>query len=167
MLELLMVIIVISLLAAMLFPVFGKVRNKARKTAAQAEVRNIETALKQYYAEYQKWPTNILDNTATNIAYNLADMLQGDNPNGSNPKQFQFMQFSRFDVNTNPISPWTKPGSAEDSYAFYYVKCSRYGNKILGTDSTTNPPNSTVRKKIIVWTYDPTDNNKVIGTWKQ
>ena len=46
--ELLVVIAVISIIAAILFPVFAKVREKARQTACSSNLRQIGLALEQY-----------------------------------------------------------------------------------------------------------------------
>lgn len=164
-LELVVVVAIISLLAAMLFPVFSSVRRQARKTAAFTEAQNIETALKQYYAEYAKWPTGLTETAGTRISGDLADILQGGNPDGSNPKQLQFMQFSRFDSNNNPVNPWAgrdTPGTAD---SFYYALCDRNYDNIVQT-----PDTQTVRRTIIVWTINGdaelNDSDYYVGTWQ-
>ncbi len=56
--ELLVVIAIISMLAALVFPNLGKVRIRARKAKAIAELKVIELALTDYYTEYSGFPTN-------------------------------------------------------------------------------------------------------------
>lgn len=53
-----MVITIIGMLAAMIFPTLGKVRIRARKAKAIAELKTIELALMDYYTEYSGFPTN-------------------------------------------------------------------------------------------------------------
>ena len=55
--EMLVVIAIIGLLAALAFPVVGRVREKSRETDAAAGANNISLALKQYKAAYQKFPS--------------------------------------------------------------------------------------------------------------
>ena len=55
--EMLVVIAIIGLLAALSFPVVGRVREKSRETDAAAGANNISLALKQYKAAYQKFPS--------------------------------------------------------------------------------------------------------------
>ena len=52
--ELLVVIAIIGILAAMLFPVFARARESARKTQCLANVKNIATAINMYAADYDK-----------------------------------------------------------------------------------------------------------------
>ncbi len=49
--ELLVVIAIIGILAAMLFPVFARARESARKTQCLANIKNIAIALNMYLVE--------------------------------------------------------------------------------------------------------------------
>ena len=50
--ELLVVIAIIAILAAILFPVFARAREQARKTACVSNVRQISTAMMMYVTDY-------------------------------------------------------------------------------------------------------------------
>ena len=54
--ELLVVIAIIGILAAMLFPVFARARESARKTQCLANVKNIAMALQMYVSDYSAYP---------------------------------------------------------------------------------------------------------------
>jgi prepilin-type N-terminal cleavage/methylation domain-containing protein/prepilin-type processing-associated H-X9-DG protein len=55
--ELLVVIAIIAILAAMLFPVFARARESARKIQCLANVKNIAIAVQMYLADYDRfWP---------------------------------------------------------------------------------------------------------------
>ena len=55
--ELLVVIAIIAILAAMLFPVFARARESARKIQCLANVKNIATAVQMYLTDYDRfWP---------------------------------------------------------------------------------------------------------------
>ncbi|MCE5239343.1 DUF1559 domain-containing protein [bacterium] len=59
--ELLVVIAIIAILAAILFPVFAKAREKARQTSCLSNMRQISTAVFQYAQDYdEKYPTTAL-----------------------------------------------------------------------------------------------------------
>jgi prepilin-type N-terminal cleavage/methylation domain-containing protein/prepilin-type processing-associated H-X9-DG protein len=53
--ELLVVIAIIGILAAMLFPVFARARESARKTQCLANVKNIAIAIQMYLTDYDKF----------------------------------------------------------------------------------------------------------------
>ena len=52
--ELLVVIAIIAILAAILFPVFAKAREKARQSSCSANVKQIQTAVLQYCQDYDE-----------------------------------------------------------------------------------------------------------------
>jgi len=52
--ELLVVIAIIAILAAILFPVFAKAREKARQSSCASNVRQISTGLNMYYQDYDE-----------------------------------------------------------------------------------------------------------------
>ena len=54
--ELLVVIAIIGILAAMLFPVFARARESARKTQCLANVKNIAMAFQIYLTDYDRFP---------------------------------------------------------------------------------------------------------------
>src|SRR5512135_3083464 len=54
--ELLVVIAIIGILAAMLFPVFARARESARKVQCLANVKNIAMAVQIYLTDYDRFP---------------------------------------------------------------------------------------------------------------
>src|SRR4051812_11595280 len=52
--ELLVVIAIIALLAAILFPVFGRARENARRSSCQSNLKQISLALMQYTQDYDE-----------------------------------------------------------------------------------------------------------------
>ena len=64
--ELLVVIAIIAILAAILFPVFQKVRENARRTACLSNMKQIGLSLTQYNQDYdEKFPCGFLDTDGT------------------------------------------------------------------------------------------------------
>src|SRR6266571_1849729 len=56
--ELLVVIAIIAILAAILFPVFARAREKARQTTCMSNLKQIGLALMQYAQDYDEhWPS--------------------------------------------------------------------------------------------------------------
>jgi len=57
--ELLVVIAIIALLAAILFPVFGRARENARRSSCQSNLKQIGLGIKQYLQDYDEHFPNI------------------------------------------------------------------------------------------------------------
>src|SRR5690349_23632523 len=71
--ELLVVIAIIALLAAILFPVFGRARENARRTACASNLKQIGLGVMQYVQDYDEMlPTN---GPGTGANFNPADTV--------------------------------------------------------------------------------------------
>lgn len=67
--ELLIVMAIIALLAAILFPVFAKARDKARQTACTNNLKQIYLGYRMYGQDYDgSFPTTVLGNSQTRAA---------------------------------------------------------------------------------------------------
>jgi len=72
--ELLVVIAIIAILAAILFPVFAKVREKARQTSCLSNIKQLGLAFIQYNQDYDgHWPGGIAGNSGGCYGYNPAN----------------------------------------------------------------------------------------------
>ena len=119
-LEVMLVIGIIAILAALLFPVIIGARARAKETQAAAETRTILVAIKVYRQEYGKWPAQIQATQDTTYITNnwlVIQPLLGSNliNNGRawNPKNKIFLNMQ---VNTNNpdyagnyLDPWGIP----------------------------------------------------------
>lgn len=179
----LLVVAIIGILVALLFPAMNSARKKAKRATAQAEVLGIERAWKSYLDEYLtaptanvNWrrppdapiasPTTYLDYEKNGFVMTgkVARLLQGISENGDNPKRLRFAQFRLTDASGSPRNPWG--GS-------YYVKIDyTLDDKITaGTSALTDPPaRDMTDRRVIVWTYDTTvksimDTNRLISSW--
>jgi type IV pilus assembly protein PilA len=54
--ELLIVIAIIGILAAIAIPQFASYRQKSYNSSAQSDLRNVETNLEAFYADHQVYP---------------------------------------------------------------------------------------------------------------
>lgn len=80
--ELLVVIAIIALLAAILFPVFARARENARKSNCQSNIKQLGLSMKQYIQDYDEiFPTDGAAVTAANVsgwAYTLQPYLKSE-----------------------------------------------------------------------------------------
>lgn len=116
--ELLVVIGIIAVLAAIAFPVFGKMQNRGRTVQAVSDMRSIKTAIASYYTDYGKYPATDgqIGNAQPHGDTPGDDSLFGD-PGGyySSADLFNVLraQPSRYNVdnelNPNQIVYWAGP----------------------------------------------------------
>jgi len=75
--ELLVVIAIIAILAAILFPVFARARENARRASCQSNMKQIGLGLAQYTQDYdERFPIEAMNATATPGPFGWADGLQ-------------------------------------------------------------------------------------------
>jgi prepilin-type N-terminal cleavage/methylation domain-containing protein/prepilin-type processing-associated H-X9-DG protein len=67
--ELLVVIAIIGILAAMLFPVFARARESARKIQCLSNVKNIALAIQMYLTDYDRFPPDETRSDVINYFY--------------------------------------------------------------------------------------------------
>ena len=109
--ELLIVIAIICVLAAILFPVFAAARDKARAAACTSNMRQLGLALMQYSQDYDERLTNQYQN----------DSVVYDDPNDSNNNGYQNPVTAVFDF-ADPTK-WAAPYNYNWAYPLYaYTK---------------------------------------------
>lgn len=67
--EILVVLAIIAILAALLFPAFGRARESARQTTCQSNLKDIYFAVKQYYLDERRYPDSLLDLMGEGVKY--------------------------------------------------------------------------------------------------
>jgi prepilin-type N-terminal cleavage/methylation domain-containing protein/prepilin-type processing-associated H-X9-DG protein len=72
--ELLVVIAIIAILASILFPVFARARENARRSSCQSNLKEIGLAIQQYLQDYDE--KYVPDSTAASTPMTFADQLQ-------------------------------------------------------------------------------------------
>lgn len=138
--ELLVVIGIIALLAAILLPAMNAAFTKAEKSQAQAEVRSILAAIQAYNNEYGKLPVTVNmqgnnDNSAGNlysadISKNIIKALNGihDAANVPNPRKIAFLDSQGSATDGTFKDPWDNQ---------YLIKVDTdYNNTITYTGAT-------------------------------
>jgi prepilin-type N-terminal cleavage/methylation domain-containing protein len=138
--ELMIVMGVIVIMMAMLFPVVTGSKDKTRKKQAVTEAHNIVLAISAYRSEFGKWPNQSqagMDKTYFADNYKVIQQLVGNNARG---KVFLAIQASnQTDSITNMVDPWGVPyvicmDENDDTHCVINFKDVAYTNNFL------NPP---------------------------
>ncbi|MCG3148745.1 MAG: hypothetical protein PCFJNLEI_02192 [Verrucomicrobiae bacterium] len=69
--EILTVIVIIGILAALLLPAIKAATNKAKSAQARTMIQHTGAAFRSYFAEFSVWPTNSDHTTVFNLTTNL------------------------------------------------------------------------------------------------
>jgi prepilin-type N-terminal cleavage/methylation domain-containing protein len=112
--ELLTVIAIIAILAALVFPAIKSSMTKAEVTRAHTAVRSLETAFKTYYNEYGRLPATTTDPHGimytTNGLVALLDLVINPSINSTNfvdpwKRQYEFLVDTSYsNLSTNPFN---------------------------------------------------------------
>lgn len=99
--ELLVVIVIIGMLAAILIPSVLGAFNSAKRTRAMGQIRDLDGAIKRYYAEYGRMPVPAGDNggddkeyTGTEQAQVVEILINNTLNTNANPRQIVFLDLS-------------------------------------------------------------------------
>jgi prepilin-type N-terminal cleavage/methylation domain-containing protein/prepilin-type processing-associated H-X9-DG protein len=106
--ELLVVIAIIGILAAMLFPVFARARESARKIQCLSNVKNVALAIQMYLTDYDRLMPNETSNEALVFFANDYSTGPGGDNDGMND---QGCQERAYDAN-----PFLRPAVILDDY---------------------------------------------------
>jgi len=109
-LEMIVVIAIIAILAAIMVPVAGHMITSGKKAKAKGDVKALTTVWKKYYNEYGHWPTNLATEAAIEMKKYYVDMLscyfRDSYP--ENPKRVVFMERNEDSLNAGGdfVDPW-------------------------------------------------------------
>ena len=177
--ELLMVVMIIAVLFSILLSAIRTVERHTLQTVTQAEIKNIETAWKQYFTHYQMWPSN---NVPANFPENLlgedlAKVLRGDaDAKNQNPDQVIFMEFTRFADFENvpiPVNAWGESGRHKPENCAFYVMFDHEGDNQIEVAPGTGYTTTNLFRSVAVWSFNPaqtekdSDKPKLLGSWMQ
>ena len=112
--ELLVVIAIICILAGLIFPAIGTVRNNAKKSKASSECQALKAAIIMYESEFSCWPGKITEKGNDGVIEISGETSQNDNYaelckilSGSNAKKMVFFDpGSGYNEKIGVLDPW-------------------------------------------------------------
>lgn len=133
--ELLIVVAIIAIIAAVLFPVFGRARENARRSACSSNLKQIGLGLMQYVQDYdEKMPFTYAPN-----AFNFANPALAAGPSAIDPAgsaKFNFLEAIYPYVGSRQVyvcpSATTDPTSATPSMGNEYIPTTLSNTSYLG-----------------------------------
>lgn len=135
--ELLVVIAIIAILAAILFPVFGRAREQARKIACLSNLKQLSTALSMYLQDWDEYfPMNwrLGDGMVYTFYHALLPYIKNAQvflcPSDSAPVSMS--DFSALGVQFAPLDPSSPTGGAASYHANWLVITIGPDNVLLG-----------------------------------
>jgi type II secretion system protein G len=157
--ELLIVIAIIGILMALLFPAVGSAIDAARRAQAKNDVTQIATAITAYETEYGRLPGSNSSESGAPVDKTLVETLTAQNTN-DNPRKITFIE----------INAWKKGKSGTNSSGVfldpwggqYYVALDYNYDNTLPSAGATNPV-SNLRKKVAVWNDPSGHTNATAG----
>jgi prepilin-type N-terminal cleavage/methylation domain-containing protein len=179
--EILTVLAIIGVLAALLFPAINGAMLTAKETKANTVVKGLASVFQQYYTEYGCWP---IKNLTPGVIYRVdvltVQLLSGSNltvaaaPSGTyngNPRRLGLFDFPTKDLNNFGQFPNLPVGSLVSATGtnFFFMLDTTYINSIPNPlPSPYNTP-SPINKGVIVWTASPkrgiSSRNFYITSW--
>lgn len=160
--ELLVVIAIIAILAAILFPVFARARENARRASCQSNLKQLGLSVMQYTQDYdEKYPYVEMglstDGMTTGNFLLWTDVVQ------PYMKSFQVIRCPSSTTNNAPADPLGRP-LVNDARLSYGATSGGWGNYAWVHEPALGPPTSIAQFTNVAETFFMGDRNDVTGT---
>lgn len=150
--ELLIVIAIISILAALSMPVINRAIASGREAQAASEVTALASAFRAYYNTYSVWPNAFTGapDGGIQVAGDIIRILAGENVNNQNRRRITFMEFPEAALGSQRFDdPW------EQTYRFQVDE--NYDNTV-----TVDVGGAvTIQQRVAVWSLGPEDRDPI------
>lgn len=161
--ELLVVIAIIALLAAILFPVFGRARETARRASCQSNLKQIGLGLIQYSQDYDEWqPKTAFGGSGNSLWPTKYKWMDAIYPYIKSEQIFRCPS-DISPVNGHYVYAGDHPGAILWSWSSYAYNNSYWG---YGTMSPSNRKMSVIEAPATTaWILEQTDGSDVEVAW--
>ena len=158
--ELLVVIAIIGILAGLVFPALGTVRNNAKKSKANSECQSLKTAIVMYESEFSCWPANV--SGSADALVNGSDYVKMCKIlTGENAKKMVFYEVGMgYDENKGILDPWGRPYQVILDVD-YDGKIKNSVQAVSEVNKVNNRSGQDLRTKVAVYAYGVDEKDKM------
>jgi prepilin-type N-terminal cleavage/methylation domain-containing protein len=159
--ELLVVIAIIAILAGLVFPAIGTVRNNAKKSKASSEAQSLKAAIIMYESEFSVWPVKSSGQSGDALLNDTDYKSMCEALTGANSKKMIFYEVGAgYDDNKGILDPWGNP--------YMVILDFGYDGKLDNIDAVKavndvkKSTSTGLRSKVAVYSYGaPKENDDV------
>lgn len=126
--ELMVVVVIVGILAAVALPRFMLQQKKAKEAAAWADLDAMTTAMEMYYLDCDTYP---IEDAKAGSTVGLAKLASDTAPGWAGP-YMKFRRFERGSSATTPDDPWGNDYGYEGTATSYTIWCK--SGKYAGVD---------------------------------
>ena len=157
--ELLVVIAIIGILAGLVFPALGTVRNNAKKSKASSECQSMKTAIIMYESEFSCWPANVSGSSDTTVSdseyVKMCKVLTGDNA-----KKMVFYEVGvGYNESKGILDPWGRPYRVILDVD-YDGKIKSSVDAVSAVNTVNNRSGQDLRTKVAVYSFGVSETDK-------
>ena len=155
--ELLVVIAIIGILAGLVFPALGTVRNSAKKSKASSECQGLKTAIVMYESEFSCWPANVSGDALVNGSdyVEMCKILTG-----KNSKKTVFFEVGvGYDENKGILDPWGRPYQVALDGDYDNVLKEASIPAIKAVNSVNGRSGQNLRSRVAVYSFGVNEND--------
>lgn len=157
--ELLVVIAIIGILAGLVFPALGTVRNNAKKTKASSECQGLKAAIVMYESEFSCWPANVSGSTDTVV--NGSDYVEMCKIlTGKNSKKMVFYEVGvGYDESKGILDPWGRPYQVALDVNFDNVLTESNITAVKAVNAVNGRSGQNLRSRVAVYSFGVSEND--------
>ena len=156
--ELLVVIAIIGILAGLVFPALGTVRNNAKKSKASTECMSLKSAIVMYESEFSCWPASV--SGSSDALVNGGDYVEMCKIlTGKNGKKMVFYEVGvGYDENKGILDPWGRPYQVALDANFDNLISESSVPAIKAVNSVNGRGGQNLRSRVAVYSFGVSEN---------
>ena len=157
--ELLVVIAIIGILAGLVFPALGTVRNNAKKSKASTECMSLKSAIVMYESEFSCWPANV--SGSADALVNGSDYVKMCKIlTGENAKKMVFYEVGvGYDESKGILDPWGRPYQVALDFNFDGKLSESNVPAIKAVNGVNGRSGQDLRSRVAVYSFGVSEND--------